>query len=44
MQGTGKDAILKSTDGGLNFAVVGNVNSQPVVYLAISPDFAADNT
>ena len=44
MQGTGQYAILKSTDGGLNFAVVGNVNSQPVVYLAISPNFAADNT
>ena len=44
MQGTGKDVILRSTDGGLNFSVVGNVNSQPVVYLAISPDFAADKT
>ena len=44
MQGTGKDVILRSTDGGLNFSVVGNINSQPVVYLAISPDFAADKT
>ena len=44
MQGTGKGSILKSTDGGLNFSVVGNVNSQPVVYLAISPDFTADQT
>ncbi|MDJ0571522.1 MAG: YCF48-related protein [Pleurocapsa sp. MO_192.B19] len=44
MQGTGKGSILKSTDGGLNFSVVGNVNSQPVVYLAISPNFAADKT
>ena len=44
MQGSGKDVILKSTDGGLNFAVVGNVQNQPIVYLAISPDFAADNT
>ena len=44
MQGTGQDVILRSTDGGLNFSVVGNVNGQPVVYLAISPDFAADKT
>ena len=44
MQGTGKDFILRSTDGGLNFSVVGNLNSQPVVYLAISPDFSSDQT
>ncbi len=44
MQDSGKDFILRSTDGGLNFSVVGNVKSQPVVYLAISPDFAADKT
>jgi photosystem II stability/assembly factor-like uncharacterized protein len=44
MQGTGKDFILKSTDGGLSFSMVGNVNGQPVVYLTISPDFATDKT
>ena len=44
MQGTGKDFLLRSTDGGINFSVVGNVNNQPVVYLEISPDFAADKT
>ena len=44
MQGTGQDFILKSTDGGLNFSIVGNVNNQPIVYLVISPDFATDNT
>lgn len=44
MQGTGQDSILKSTDGGLNFSVVGSINGQSIVYLAISPDFATDKT
>ncbi len=44
MQGTGKDFMLKSTDGGLNFSQVGSINGQAIVYLAISPDFAADRT
>ena len=44
MQGKGKDAMLKSTDGGLSFSQVGSINGQAIVYLAISPDFAADNT
>lgn len=44
MQGNGKDAILKSTDGGQNFSVVGNVDHRMILYLAISPDFATDRT
>ena len=44
MQGTEKDFILRSTDGGLSFSVVGNVNGKPVGYLAISPNFATDKT
>ena len=44
MQGTGEDFILKSTDGGLSFSVVGNIKGQAVVYLAISSDFATDKT
>lgn len=44
MQGTGKDLVLKSTDGGLSFSEVGSINGQAVVYLVISPDFAADQT
>ncbi|MGF1539083.1 MAG: WD40/YVTN/BNR-like repeat-containing protein [Pleurocapsa sp.] len=44
MQGTGQDFMLKSTDGGLSFSVVGSINGQSIVYLAISPDFATDKT
>ena len=44
MRGTGEDYVLKSTDGGQNFSVVGDVKGQAITYLAISPNFAADRT
>ncbi|WP_052055411.1 YCF48-related protein [Myxosarcina sp. GI1] len=44
MQGSGQDAILRSTDGGRSFSVVGNIEGKPVAYLVISPDFATDKT
>ncbi len=44
MMGTGQDFILKSTDGGSSFSMLGKVNGQAIVYLAISPDFATDKT
>jgi photosystem II stability/assembly factor-like uncharacterized protein len=44
MMGTGQDFILKSTDGGSSFSMLGQVNGQPIVYLTISPDFATDKT
>ena len=44
MQGRGQDFLLKSTDGGFSFSIVGNVNGRAIVYLAISPDFTGDKT
>ena len=44
MRGTGEDYVLKSSDAGQNFSVVGNVGGQAITYLAISPNFAADKT